>query len=148
MRNRGAHEGAFPMKFSILVTAFLLSFPALGADFAQCKPAGTQLEMTACAVDDLKTADDELNRTYKALLEKEKDNKAFVEKIRVAQKAWIAFRDAELEAIYACADPNPRVCWGSMFPMCRSDRQAKMTRERTKRLKELLESGLPADDCN
>jgi uncharacterized protein YecT (DUF1311 family) len=60
----------------------------------------------------------------------------------------VAFRDAELDAIYACKDPNPRACWGSMLAMCEADRQAKMTRERTRRLKELLEAGPPADDCN
>jgi uncharacterized protein YecT (DUF1311 family) len=115
---------------------------------SQCKPAGTQLEMTACAADDLKTADEDLNRVYRALLEKQKDNKPFTEKLRIAQDAWIAFRNAELDAIYACKDADARVCWGSMLAMCQADRQAKMTRERTKRLKELLETGPPADDCN
>ena len=106
------------------------------------------LSSAAIAADDLKTADDELNRVYKALLEKQKDNQPFTDKLRVAQKAWVAFRDAELDAMYSCKDPDPRACWGSMLPMCHADHQAKLTKDRVKRLKELLDAGPPADDCN
>ena len=122
--------------------------PALAADFAACDPGGTQIEMTACAVDDLDLADKKLNEVYKALMKKEAKNKPFVEKLRAAQKAWVAFRDAELAAMFACDNADPDVCWGSMTSQCYSSYQAKMTRERTKRLTQFLEQGQPADECH
>ena len=104
--------------------------------------------MNACAFDDLAKADQELNKTYAALLQKEGKNLTFIRKIRAAQKAWLAFRGAELEATYACEETDSRDCWGSMHPMCYSSYKAKLTRDRTMRLKELLEEGPPADGCN
>jgi uncharacterized protein YecT (DUF1311 family) len=113
----------------------------------KCNPAGNQQEMNACAEDDFKKADSELNKVYKALLHKEKDNKVFIKKLRESQNAWIKFRDAELAAAFAC-EGSALVCWGSMYPECYDTLSAKMTRERIVRLKKYLEEGQPADDCH
>ena len=99
------------------------------------------MELNACADDDYRSADKELNKVYHALLNEEADDPAFIAKLRTAQKAWLAFRDAELEAEFACAEEDPRHCWGSMLPMCKSTFLAKLTRERTRRLKTLLGEG-------
>jgi len=131
-----------------VVIVCALATPAFAADFATCDPGGTQIEMTACAVDDLALADKKLNEVYKALMKKEAANKPFVEKLRAAQKAWLAFRDAELAAMFACDNADPDVCWGSMTSQCYSSYEAKMTRERTKRLTQFLEQGQPADECH
>lgn len=132
-----------------LALAVMLVLPAAtsAADFAKCNPSGSQLEMTACAVDDFKQADSELNEVYKAVLVKEGSNKAFAQKLRAAQRAWLAFRDAELDAMYACDNENQASCWGSMLPLCRSSYMAGLTRNRTHRLRELLIEGPPADKC-
>jgi uncharacterized protein YecT (DUF1311 family) len=108
-----------------------------------CNEAGTQQELTACAVEDFKQADRELNEVYSALI-KESNHPAIVKKLRAAQRAWIAFRDAEMEATFAC-DPAEAPCWGSMLPMSMAAYKAKLTRERTARLRQLLEQGRPAD---
>jgi len=133
-----------------LVLGALLVVPtlALAADFAKCNPSGSQLEMTACAVDDLKQADAELNEVYQTLLIKQADNEVFIRKLRAAQRAWVAFRDAELEAMYACESENQSACWGSMLPLCRSSYMAKLTKDRTDRLRELAIQGPPADQCH
>lgn len=129
-----------------LLGSFVFSVTSLAQGTIKCNPAGGQLEMNACASDDLAEADRELNKTYRALLQKEGQNIIFVRKLRVAQKAWLAFRDADLEAMYAC-EGDPRVCWGSIGPLCYASYKAKVTRERTKRLRELVDEGPPADAC-
>jgi uncharacterized protein YecT (DUF1311 family) len=119
---------------------------ASAADFAQCNRGGSQLELNACAIDELTAADKKLNEIYKALLNKEKKNAAFVQKLRAAQRAWLAFRDAELDAMFACNDSDQRQCWGSMLPMRFAYYKAKLTSERAARLQQLLDHGQPADD--
>lgn len=132
----------------VFVTFLLTPVIAYPADFAKCDPSGTQLEMNACAADEFEKADLKLNEVYKALLKKEAKNVIFIQKLRAAQKAWLAFRDAELEAMYACEEKNQQVCWGSMLPMCYSSYVAKLTRERTQRLQQFLDEGQPADGCH
>jgi uncharacterized protein YecT (DUF1311 family) len=108
----------------------------------KCNESGNQLELNACASDDFTKADVELNQTYQALIKKESDDKLFIRKLRLSQKAWLVFRDADLEARFACAENNVRLCWGSMYPMSFLSRKSELTRERTKHLQQLLENGL------
>jgi uncharacterized protein YecT (DUF1311 family) len=114
--------------------------PALAQEF-KCNPAGSQPELNACAADDFKKADKELNATWQALLRKEADDKVFIAKLRTAQKAWLAFRDAELAAHFACDSDDSRVCWGSMEGMSFMMRKKDLTQQRTKMLKDMLEHG-------
>ena len=121
------------------------SSAAWAADEIKCNDAGTQLELNACALDEFKRADLELNETYAALLKKENQDPTFIRKLRAAQRAWITFRDAEIDATFACNEKDPRVCWGSMLPLSVSAYKTKLTRERTARLQRILDQGRPAD---
>ena len=132
--------------FSIALAFIAAPATAWAVDAVKCNPAGTQLELNACAADELNKADQKLNEVYAALLKKEAKNTAFVQKLRAAQRAWIAFRDAELDATYACQNSNARVCWGSMLPLRYLSYKAQLTRERTTRLQQFLDKGQPADD--
>ena len=114
---------------------------------ADCSSPETQMEMNTCATENFKSADEELNQTYQALLKKSATDPAFIQKLLEAQRAWIKFRDLELEAMYACKEENARLCWGSMMPLCYLGYKTKMTRERTDRLKQYLSPGRPADGC-
>ena len=114
--------------------------PALAQEF-KCNPSGSQPELNACATDDFNKADKELNATWQALLRKEAQDKVFIAKLRAAQKAWLAFRDAELDAHFACDSDNPRMCWGSMEGMSFMMRKKDLTQQRTKMLKDMLEHG-------
>jgi uncharacterized protein YecT (DUF1311 family) len=114
--------------------------PAL-AQQIRCNPSGGQQELNACAADDFNKADKELNATWQALLRKEADDKVFVAKLRTAQKAWLAFRDAELDAHFACDSEDTRMCWGSMEGMSFMMRKKDLTQQRTKMLKDMLERG-------
>jgi len=115
------------------------------AEAIKCNEAGTQLELNACALDEFKRADQELNETYAAVLKKEQQDPTFIRKLRSAQRAWIAFRDAEIDATYACNEKDARVCWGSMLPLSMTAYKTKLTRERTARLQRFLDPGRPAD---
>ena len=108
---------------------------------AQCDPSGSQLAMNQCALEDYERVDKELNQVWLQLLAKEKDNPVYIKKLRVAQRAWITFRDAETEATFACEDSNPRLCWGSMYPMLYHAVLSELTEARIQRLKQYLQHG-------
>lgn len=111
------------------------------ADDIKCNSGGTQLEMNACARDVYKKADKELNQTYHALIKKDENDSFFIEKLRLSQKAWLVFQDAELEAYFACPEERGAHCWGSMYPMSFLHHKAELTRDRTKQLQRILKYG-------
>ena len=113
--------------------SLLINVPIVAA--AECNPSGSQLEMNQCALEDFEKIDTELNRVWQQLLEKEQANPAYIQKLRAAQRAWISFRDAEVAAMFACEDTNPRHCWGSMYPMLYHAMLGELTEERARRLK-------------
>lgn len=127
--------------FPSLLALTLLAPAAHAAEGFACNPDGNQSELNACAADDFRKADQELNAAYQALVKKEAGDRVFVSKLRQAQKAWLAFRDAELEARFACAEKDIRICWGSLYPMLFHARQAALTRDRTRQLQQLLKDG-------
>ncbi len=98
----------------------LLAAPAL---------AQSQQEMNREAEQQFEAADRELNRVYKAAETKlDAEGKA---KLRAAQRAWIAFRDAEAARV---ADGEGR--GGSIFPMIYAGTRKRLTDERIKQLRE------------
>jgi uncharacterized protein YecT (DUF1311 family) len=73
---------------------------------ADCTEALSTVEMNACAGTEFEKADSELNRVYaKALAavpgmateDSPFDAKSWEEALRVSQRAWVVFRDAECE---------------------------------------------------
>jgi uncharacterized protein YecT (DUF1311 family) len=102
--------------------------------------AQTQGDLDAGAAADLQKADAELNQVYQQVLKEYADDPLVVTKLRAAQRAWIALRDAELDASYPHAkEPG---YYGSVFPMCLAGRQAELTRQRTADLRRWLK-GVP-----
>jgi hypothetical protein len=78
-----------------------------GCAFAQSDEMGSTIccEFEACylpATDDpvarLNASDDELNRTYSAVLAKYQDDAKAIAAIRTAQRTWIKLRDQDFEA--------------------------------------------------
>jgi uncharacterized protein YecT (DUF1311 family) len=107
-----------------------------------CNPAGSTIEMAACAGDSFQKADRQMNTVYARLLAKaqtmDKDSvtgtsdKA-VDRLRKAQRAWVAWRDAEcpLRSLPNKGGSIERIEW----PAC----SAQLTEERTKALQAVLE---------
>ena len=93
----------------------------------------TQSEMNQDANNDYNKVDKELNAVYNKILKDYKDDKKFLAKLKIAQKAWIAFRDAEMNALFP--EENKQFEYGSVFPMCWSMTLTELTKERTKKLK-------------
>jgi uncharacterized protein YecT (DUF1311 family) len=112
---------------------FLCMMLAVAATQAQ-----TQLDLNLAACAELDAADAELNRTYQDILRHYRGETLFLAKLKTAQRAWIAFRDAELEAIYPAAEK--RIEYGSMYPMCRCAVLADLTTRRTEQLKTWLDA--------
>jgi uncharacterized protein YecT (DUF1311 family) len=107
--------------------------------------ATTQLERNQCAATHLKAVDDELNRVYQAILSRYKDDGEFLEKLRNAQRAWLAFLNAELEAKFPFEDKQSH--YGSVYPMCANHFQAQRMQERIKHLREWLDGTEEGDVC-
>lgn len=130
----------------IVALGFLTPIVVSGADQKEClEAATTQLALNQCATSNLKAADDELNRVYQAILRKYKDDREFLEKLHNAQRAWLAFRDAELEAKFPSEDKQYH--YGSAYPMCANRFLAQRTEERIKHLREWLDGTEEGDVC-
>src|SRR5215470_17564693 len=89
----------------------------------------TQFEMNQEACGKYKKADAELNRIYQRVLRDYASDKNFVQKMTLAQRAWLAFRDAHLDSIYS--DPGT---YGSANQMCRCIILGELTEGRIKSL--------------
>lgn len=110
-------------------------------DAPDCSNPQTQLDLNQCAGEDYDKADKELNAEYqklrKTLAERDKDadenTKGAVDALVAAQRAWVAFRDAN------CKLSGFQARGGSMEPMIIASCLADMSREQTEELKSLSE---------
>jgi uncharacterized protein YecT (DUF1311 family) len=112
---------------------FILFFACLAsvAHAENCDPNAVQDQstMNACAFDDYKKADKELNSVYGAIVGRMKDDAAAKELLKKAQKSWVAFRDAE--CLFR-ASPNEG---GSIYPLVQFGCAASLTKARVSDLK-------------
>ena len=126
------------MRLSVLIIAFgLNAAPALAAE---C-PDQTQSGLDECANASFKQSDNALNRSYKEIVRRLKDDSAKSRLFVQAQKAWIAWRDAE------CAFSSSGVEGGSIHPMIVAQCWEKQTRARTKDLQGYLKCEEGDLDC-
>lgn len=107
------------------------------------KTAMAQNEMNRCADLDARAADADLNDVYQKLLSRLKNDDHSARKIRAAQRAWIAFRDAHLEELFPAEDKQGE--YGSMYPMCYAQVATAMTKRRTAQLRNMLDDKDPCD---
>ena len=117
------------MRFAMALAASLLF--AVSVLAAEC-PDQTQSGMNECAANDFKKADADLNRAYKSIIDRIKDEGTLKAKLVDAQKKWIAFRDAE------CAFSAAGQEGGSIYPMIVSGCLEAVTAARTKELQNYL----------
>jgi len=109
----------------ILIAACLgFAPPALALD---C-PGETQAAMDQCADAAYRKADDALNKEYQEITRRLKDDTATAKLLVSAQKAWIAFRDAE------CAFSSSANVGGTIYPMVYSYCLERVTSARVKEL--------------
>jgi uncharacterized protein YecT (DUF1311 family) len=132
------------VRAALAIASLALCMPAWAVPpDIKCNDGGTMLEMAACARDDFDAADRELNQVYRKLMSAGAKEPVFIASLRGAQKAWLAFRDAELESRFACENQDHRTCWGSMITLDWPAYKTQLTRERTRQLGKLLEERFP-----
>lgn len=128
-----------PMKY-LPIVFLLASLPGLAQDSAQYRAcnekAKTQTEMNACAGQEAARVDAELNEVYRKLVSQAASQQEAVAKIKAAERAWIAYRDAYMDAMYPAKDKQAE--YGSIYPMEAALLRAKLTQRQVTALKELL----------
>jgi uncharacterized protein YecT (DUF1311 family) len=136
------------MNIVIKVLPLLLSFlgtVAFAANDECLDKAASQAQIDACMSAGFTEADAELNRVYNDVRRKYADDEAFLGKFKLAQRAWIAYRDAELEARYPATDKADE--YGSSYQGCAADVKTELTRARTIQLKRWLNGVAEGDVC-
>lgn len=119
-----------------LMLGLLLSLcPAMGQTHKQkpdpCKDRSrmTQAQMNDCALKNLHEAEFKLERLLKQL---------GIAPNSPEQKAWEAYRDAQLAALYPPGDTSN---YGSVYPMCLAILKKSLTEGRIRDLKAITTSG-------
>lgn len=117
-----------------LLLAFLVPLVGLAgsAQANDCANAQTQTQMNVCAGESAKKADAALNATYAQIKTRLEADASKVQQLTKAQRAWIAFRDAECDFAGSAAEG------GSMQPMIVSACRERMTANRTRDLSAYL----------
>src|ERR1700759_607753 len=132
--------GYINMKKTIFAIAMFLALPLVLSTAASaqnkkdpCDNPQTQIEMDECQGREMKKADAALNAVYKQFMTK-LDDEGERAIFKTAQQAWIKFRDAECEA------ESFQNKGGTIYPMVYNGCVTTLTQERTKQLKDLIES--------
>jgi uncharacterized protein YecT (DUF1311 family) len=133
---------------SVIVFCLLVTVPRLVAQNSSPKPpdcldtAQTQSELNECAGGKATQADQKLNEAYQALLKKYADKAAFIARLLKAQRAWVTFRDAQLEMKFPPGEEA-----GSVEPMCYALYKAELTEQRSNELRQWLTGIEEGDVC-
>jgi uncharacterized protein YecT (DUF1311 family) len=98
--------------------------------------AETQAEVNACASAEAGRADEELNHVYAQVLAEAASVTDAIPKVKAAERAWIGFRDAYIEASYPAKDKAAE--YGSMYALDVELVRAQLTRQQIAALKDLL----------
>jgi uncharacterized protein YecT (DUF1311 family) len=105
----------------------------------------TQSELDEQACGQFHKADVAMNDAYARILKEYANDQQFIAKLKTAQQAWLAYRDAELEALYPKA--NKQAEYGTVYPMCHCSELQFLTEARTKELKRWLDGTIEGDVC-
>jgi uncharacterized protein YecT (DUF1311 family) len=110
-----------------VIAGLLGALPAAQAQ--KCDRADeTQAGMNICAAADHQAADHKLNKAYGDIMKRLSDDAEARKRLQAAQRAWIAFRDAECD--FSTADSKE----GTIYPALYSGCLTALTDERTGQL--------------
>ncbi|WP_433736271.1 lysozyme inhibitor LprI family protein [Pseudomonas putida] len=115
----------------ILLALTPLLFPAL-AQAVDCTNATDQATMNQCAAQQHAAADKELNVLYQQITSRLKGNPDGKKSLVNAQRAWLAFRDAE------CEFSASGVGGGSVYPLIYGNCVTELTQSRVETFKTYL----------
>ena len=137
-------RGILPLVFAIGWASNSVASECPQKPRSSCWDGTTQRALNECAAGDLRESDKELNNIYQELLEKHKSDSMFVNDLKTAQRAWVAYRDAHLRSRYPADDKRAS---GSARPMCEALILKRLTEERINLLKEMNDP-VEGDVCN
>ena len=103
----------------------------------------TQGELNFEARRDYQSADSTLKSVYRSILKTYSTDTLFIKKLKIAQRLWIKFRDAEVKMKYPDGDS-----YGSVQPLCVSLYLASLTNDRIKTLQTWLDGIEEGDVCS
>jgi uncharacterized protein YecT (DUF1311 family) len=109
-------------------------------------PAQTQGQMNQEACHKYEEADAEMNKVYQQVLGEYKKDAAFIQKLKAAQRLWIAFRNAHIESLYP--KPNKLAAYGSSHAACRCAALTEVTAARIEALKRWITGVEEGDTCS
>ena len=124
---------------AVSALGFLIFVDPAAAD--KCADAQDQATMNQCADNAYKASDAKLNKVYKQITGRLKDDHDTAKLLVTAQKAWIAFRDAE------CGFASAGVAGRSIQPMVRAQCLDSVTQDRIKSLNTYLNCEEGAMSC-
>jgi uncharacterized protein YecT (DUF1311 family) len=124
----------------------ILMFSALLFAFSDFTLAQSQLEMNQDACDKYNKSDAELNKAYQQILKEYKSDALFIRKLKNAQRAWVAYRDAHISSVYPAV--NTQNEYGSVYPACRCIKLTEITQERTRELQQWIDRTEEGDVCS
>jgi uncharacterized protein YecT (DUF1311 family) len=104
--------------------------PSTGAESCSQSANATQMDLNRCAAKELQKAESRLAALLKEL---------GIDQNSPEQKAWEAYRDAQLQAIYPLTI-NDIAEYGSAYPMCLATLKKRLTEGRIQDLKGLTTS--------
>jgi uncharacterized protein YecT (DUF1311 family) len=122
-------------------TLFLIGFFVMvaTATFGQ-----TQSDMNSAQGQTLQQADKALNTVYQKVLKQYSTDPEFIKNLKIAQRIWVQFRDAEVKMKYP---DRPVGEYGSAQPMCEATYRTELTQQRTKTLTRWLTGVEEGDVC-
>ncbi len=105
-----------------------------------CAKATTQTDLNICSGQARAAADEALNAAYGALV-REPSLAERLDRLRAAERAWVAFRDAQ------CAFEGAAYDGGSMQPMVVNGCAEALTKRRTAELRKALACAKGGEPC-
>ncbi len=88
----------------------------------------------------------QLDSTYQQIIEKYQKDTLFIQKLEKSQNAWLAYRDAQLNARFP--KENKREEYGSVYPMCAENILIDLTKERIEELQIWLDGFEEGEVCS
>ena len=134
------HPRSFLALFTLSLVGLAISSAALAQDACN-SPRATQYDLNGCADASLKRSDAEMNTLYRRIRLRLKDDPDTLKQLVAAQRAWLAFRDAE------CAFASSAESGGSIYPMVYSNCLDGLTHKRIGDLKGYLKCEEGEMDC-
>lgn len=123
-----------------MMKVFLILIAFFSAIEGSCQ---TQSDLTNSNINAFNLSDHYLNVIYKKILNDYKSNLLFINNLKIAQRLWIQFRDADVKAKYPNIDSKNG---GSVIRVCYYSYLKTLTDERIAQLKIWID-GIPEGDA-